>query len=190
MMYIRYILFTIASFTMELLGLFIVPIGLLFCINNREQGKDKHMPKLFWAWDNAEDGINYNVVNNFTGYEMLLNKNTSFYWRWNWLALRNRIYNFSKYVLGIYKKDLRLSFTGDIQVSDVGYPGCQRIDSIGHNNKKYFQIYWVYQYKWFPSRCFRLRLGWKLDSATDYAMHVLVVHPWKKFNVIQILAVE
>lgn len=127
-----------------LLGLILIPIGLLF-----EQ--DNHMPKLFWLWDNAKYGVNGGGFWRRTNGE-----NTSFWAKYKWLALRNPTYNSSKYLISHVSTGIQ-SVIGNPKVSRDGDEGW------------YFArdgFAWEYQYinayQLFGSRCIKLRAGWKI----------------------------
>ena len=178
-MYLRYALYILLDLIMTIIGLFIIPVGLLFCINDKRTGKDVHMGLLWWPWDNEWDGINY------LGY------GTGFWERWNWLAIRNHTRNFGAFVVGV-EKPLGYRTRGDPLTTDgligqaapdvpgSGHAGWKRLDT-SINGKDYFLFYLIYQYPFRKDKCLRLKLGWKLDTGTDRAEIVYTPNPWKGF---------
>ncbi len=155
-----------------LLGFVIVPIALLFC------KKDTYdLPKLFWLWGNAEDGINgFSTVSHFTGDP------SSFHSRYIWLASRNPVHNY-KLSLG---KDIDPSkvstkkIIGDVQTSDIGHPGFLYQELTDGT----WQLYWVKRY---GSKCIRLNVGYKIFDKMKYgkifkAQWVLSFSPFHPFR--------
>lgn len=83
---------TIVMYTAQLLGLFVVPVALLFC--SRE---DEHLPHWAYPWCNEWDSIN--GYSNRGHWEARWGSATRSYWpRFLWLAIRNRAANTSQWL--------------------------------------------------------------------------------------------
>lgn len=113
-------IFFIAQLIGMLLGLFIVPIMLMFGDWQPESRKKfttfhrerywmrEKFPKVFWPWDNIEDS---SVGDHRGWWDAYCYKGNAYLWRnrfW-WLAIRNPFNNFKRYVLGIDSREYNYS---------------------------------------------------------------------------------
>jgi len=137
-----------------LLGLVLIPIGLLF-------RKDNHMPRLFWLWDNDDHGVNG---------EGFFAKIVATWPKWMqhdfircfvWTAIRNPTFNFTTYLIGYRVKDTDVFVIADgsnLEVSRDGEPGWYFV-SVG----KAWEYQYIKPYKLFGrSFCVKMRYGWKI----------------------------
>lgn len=117
------------------IGLVVVPLGIKFGFKG-----------LLWLWGNGDHPDN--------GGEFWRNKcGDSFWCAYQWFALRNPTFNFSKYVIGVTHTGA-YSHVGDAYIGD----------------KKKGGSYWCYMGKlWeyyrivpYGKRCIRIRFGWKI----------------------------
>lgn len=142
---------------MMLIGLLVVGIALPF-------SKDDQLPWWAWPWgneDHGNDGDEFWIVKKGAG--------TGWWASYQWLALRNPTFNFSKYKLG-------LTSTGH-----TTYVGVPPLDAAGNSqigDKKgggwswvrmgwAWEFYYIKPYTIFGQRkCIRFRAGWKLFNKT------------------------
>ena len=150
-----------------ILGLIMVPIGLLFC--NKDS---QHMPKFFYPWDNDRDGINGDGTwdpttqtgSGWKGPEHTMGNYTSFWNRFRWLALRNPTNNFD-YTIGFPQtSDLKYTYTGNPNTSDAGTPGLLVVYAKKGPITVAYAFYLVYRYPFLKTRCLRLFFGWKIQD--------------------------
>ena len=167
---IKYLLLLPTSFLVDLSGLIVVPIALLFTPRDAN-----HLPHLFWPWDNDMEGINGDQY----WKQQYGDKVTHFYYRFLWLALRNPGNNFGYYCGWQQTRDCTYRYWGDTQVSNRNpyHPGW--IFVLGNNGKRgAFCFYAVWPS--LPGRCLRIFLGWKIhDMPKDdtYAQLVFGINP-------------
>lgn len=143
------------SFLVDLSGVFVVPIALLIGgLNNR-------LPSWAQRWDNDRDPFGDNArrppIEAATGLKKM-------WLRYLWLAWRNPGNNYS-YQLG-FKQIAGTVYvlTGDSQVSDQGYPGRKFVTAWQDGEAVAFDFYLVYRYPFWPAKCLRIRLGWKIED--------------------------
>lgn len=166
---IRYLVLVPLSFLVDLSGLVVVPVALLFT------GKQaNHLPRIFWPWDNDAEGINGDPY----WKQKYGDKVTSFCCRFVWLALRNPGNNFGYFCGWVQAEDSSYRHWGDPQVSNQPYhPGWLFV--LGDNcESKAFCFYAVWPS--FPGRCLRIFLGWKIhDMVKDgtRAQLVCIINP-------------
>ncbi|MBZ0093526.1 MAG: hypothetical protein K8F27_15065 [Sulfuricellaceae bacterium] len=167
---IRYLVLVPASFIVDLSGLIVVPIALLFTSKQAN-----HLPPLFWPWDNDTEGINGDAY----WKQKYGDRVTSFYCRFLWLAIRNPGNNFGYYCGWLQTPDCTYRHWGDPKISNQPYrPG--QLFVIGDNGKnRAFCLYVIWPS--LPGRCLRIFLGWKIhDMCKDgtAAQLVCVVNPF------------
>lgn len=125
------------------LGLAVVPIALMIGTN------DSHFYKLFWFWDNYNDGVFGGATPGFIG----------FWGGFIWAALRNPCSNWGKLVLGA-PQPVTLNIEGNTLIGD-GVGGMSGKYWITGGN--FWEYYLIKPYTLFGVRkCIRLRIGWKL----------------------------
>lgn len=137
---------------MMLLGLVVVAVALPFASNDQ-------LPKWGWPWDNADHGIDGDDF-------WIVSKGAGRGWwaSYQWLALRNPTFNFSKYILGLVATGeytytgTPLDANGESQIGDKTGPGwswCR----MGWA----WEFYYIKPYSIFGTRrCVRIRAGWKI----------------------------
>jgi hypothetical protein len=177
MIYLCWLILILLSWCVDALGLIMVPLALLGC-----RAKSEHLPVWAWPWDNDRDGINGDA-----GWRSATHANGNqarFGWRFVWLAIRNPGNNFG-YLLGIAQTaKLTYDFRGDRDTSDQGHPGHLSVDAFRDGRHVAFGHYYVYRYPCWPSRCLRVRIGWKLNDMLhdgSIAEIVCVVNPVMTF---------
>lgn len=154
---LRIVTLFMLSLAVDIAGWFLVPVGLLFC------GRDaQRLPRLFWPWDNDIEGINGDIY-----WRTDPAHHPDDYWRfwprYVWLAWRNPSNNFITFVLG-YTPDATTAWTesGDPLTEDQpnGHSGSYELNAL-HRGRRYPMFYLVRRYPFWPSKCFRLYVGWK-----------------------------
>ena len=149
-----------------LLGLVFVAIGLKY-------EKDNHLPKLLWLWDNAKYGCN---GGNFWLREN--GENTSFWAKYQWLALRNPTYNSSQFVLGYISSGI-YTIEGNKDVTRSGVAGYYWAREGWHWEYHLIKPFTVLGL----SLCFKFRAGWKLANKVAGERVSFVFTVWiYKFN--------
>lgn len=101
------------------------------------------------------------------------------YWKeLSWLGLRNPIYNFKLWTLGVIMLP-SYHFFGDDNIGDKLAGGSYKI-LMG----KFWEYYYIKPYTIFGSkRCIRLRFGWKLkNNMFAKAEFVFAFNPWKRYE--------
>lgn len=165
-----FIFFLCIDLPMTLLGLFMVPLGLLFCKKDSE-----HMPKLFWFWDNDRDGINGDGREptatdpgaGWKGNEHTQGNQQSMWNRFRWLAIRNPANNFG-YLIGFKQTaDVTYHSIGNPQTSDQGQSGTLFVVALKNNIIVSYAFYLVFQYPFAKSKCLRFFSGWKIQDNID-----------------------
>lgn len=149
------------------------------------------LPWYLWYFqtpDNSLDGDDY-AWKTKKPYPKTANKYQRWVNRFSWLH-RNKLYGFSAAVLGI-----NYDRVNDVYVRD-GNRWVNSVPSPGVNGlvKRYlyrdgkliaWQIYYIRQWKKYPTKCIRLNMGWKLASWEDhnfeYASFVFSPSPWMTF---------
>lgn len=168
--FFSFLFWLLADLPMMLLGLIMVPLGLLFC-----GPTTRNMPKLFWPWDNDAYGIDGDGTwdpatqtgSGWKGPEHTAGNYASFWNRFVWLAIRNATNNFD-YALGFPQKEgQEWKFIGDPTTTDGGVSGYVYVecrDTPGSWFPSAFSFYLVHQYAWLPSKCLRMYFGWKIHD--------------------------
>lgn len=166
---------------MTLLGLIVVPLALLFCGPESE-----HLPRWAWLWDNTETGINGDGDSTWgwRGPEHANGRESAFWWRFQWLALRNPANNWSYFVLGWgTSADTSYKVWGDPCTSNrnPGHPGWLYIEATeGERTYPCYYLVW----RWSTGRCLRIYLGWKnkgLGRDGSRVQFVWVINPVMTF---------
>lgn len=156
----------------EIAGLVIVPIALLFCDRESE-----HLPKWAAWWDEPVYGINGDV-------DWIRHHATdpqSYYWRWRWL-MRNRAVGWSTKIgielhhggAGRYRlafEDL-LFVIGEADMGDrpivpadqpVGREGFIGYTLLSAERGDRSSFYWIWKWPGID-RCVRVYVGWKMNE--------------------------
>lgn len=167
---IRYLILVPLSFLVDLSGLVVVPIALLFTTK-----ESNHLLPIFWPWDNAAEGINGDPY----WKEKYGDKVTSFCCRFVWLAIRNPGNNFGYFCGWLQAPDSTYRYWGDPHISNQPYhPGTLFV--LGNNGKSgAFCFYAIWPS--LPGRCLRIFLGWKIhDMVKDgtRAQLVCIINPF------------
>jgi len=169
--------FFILQMIMTFLGILVVPVALLFkpqdfnppnCIAVRPNHK---LHKLYWLWDNDDDGIDGDVwyasdsahqswsnpsdlpVSVIDGkYVLNFKYDPGFFTRFWWLAMRNPCHNFMTRVIGINGKYITKKIIHyDVDVGDqIGKEGFTYVEvhTREHSgDKMYPMYYWVWGYR-------------------------------------------
>lgn len=187
--------FILCELPIELLGLLVVPVALLFCTE-----KSEHLP--MWArwFDELDYGINGDPP--WQGPEHADGHQREYAWRWKWL-MRNRTNGWSKLVTGVKTSDISaLYFLGDRATSNSpGHAGYLRVRVITNEGVEYREHYLINH--WTNKLCLRVRIGHKfldlvpesvgvcadeievpLDTSRgrDYCQFVFVTNPVMSFK--------
>jgi len=179
----------LALVVLDVLGLVVVPVALLFTTDT-----DRQLPWWAWAWSNAQDGINGD-----SGWQRRWGgvKAVQRFWpRFVWLALRNRSHNARRFWFGISPAQpvWRRAWT-----VDAGYSTGPRTmanapsDTDGVTGIEWirtpwaFQLYIVVRWPCAKHRCVRVLLGWKLWHVVraERAGIAFMVHPWFKYGYVK-----
>lgn len=171
-----FILFAI-TLPLEILGLVLVPLGLIFQRHYR-------LPTILKWFDNADVWLGRNSET----YELVVNTG-SFLEKYHWLALRNPINYFGYAVLGVKQDTLRsrVQIEGDIRVGD----GAENVPGFLYqefydfdNNKDIYEYYYIH--KWSATKCFRFRMGHKIGRTVlgdvSAIQYVFVIQPYKDYH--------
>lgn len=161
MIYLKWFVFLIVNLVTNILNYPAVPFVVPFA------SKDGWLPdwlNWFQTPDNSLDGDLGWQKTHARGH----------YWnrvRWLW---RNKLYGFSRAVLSVRYAPANGDYgtlTGD---PDIGNQG--QLAKSGtyfkllydcKSNIKGFEKYYIRQWKWWPSKCVRILIGWKLPDASD-----------------------
>ena len=176
----------------KVLGVFIIPIALLFRKPTHFKGveeqylgwKPMRLPKIFFMWDNVTTGTMGNFGWTKKSYNPWFYKTpTSFWSQWYWLALRNPCN-------GLYGTKLFQCIQADCEVSHIGKDlvdnykyGWQFIVAKGAS-RTYTGLYIYFPYTKSPkSRCLELRVGYKLlptePNRTIPIGITMIINPFK-----------
>jgi hypothetical protein len=148
MIYVKYLILVLLDWLLAILGLVIVPIALLFTPR-----KATNLPRWAWLWDNDVDGLNGD-----SGWQDKHPETySSFFWRFWWLAIRNRTTNFGRRIAG-YTLTTQPFFKGNPFIGNgKGKPTGWTFIWVP---REAFCFYLVAP--WFNGKkCLRIYLGWK-----------------------------
>lgn len=160
---------------MMLIGLLVIGIALPF-------SKDDQLPRWAWPWGNADHGND--------GDSFWINEKGAGRGWWasyQWLALRNPTFNFSKYVLGLvatgawrYSGVPPLDANGQSQIGDKKGPGWSWIRMGWAWEFYYVRPYTAFGYR----RCVRFRAGWKLFNKPkgERCQFVFAINPMMSYS--------
>lgn len=154
-MYIHWAILAPISFFMAIFGRIISPI-LPFFVQS-----DGYLPKWLWWFqtpDNPCDGDSAHWERH-PGTDACSTYKRRVAWFW-----RNVCYGFDIEVLGIKKEEGDiLHFKGDEETGNNPVHNGYEWRILERNDKNIaFQLYFVYQYPFWKSRCIRGNMGWKL----------------------------
>ena len=163
--FVSFLIKLLYDLPLMILGLFIIPVGLLFEKNN-------HLPTLCWLWDNDKYGCNGGDF-----WKRTRGENTSFISKFIWLALRNPTYNSSRYVLGTTSSGI-ISFYGNERVSRNTEEGWYWAED---GWKWEFHYIKAYNNK---TKCIKFRAGWKIMNKMkgDVCSFVFSPNPFVKYS--------
>lgn len=166
------------SLGVELAGLFVVPVALLQCSKESE-----HLPAWAWRWNEPVYGINGDRY--WRGPEHANGKERSFWWRYKWLAIRNRAVAYScsiGYKLDLYHyhgdylntyilpKDEYVGARGQYPFPSDQPKGREgaailRVMRAPYDDSKDILHTILYVKRWpGTNRCLRVQIGWKLQE--------------------------
>ena len=138
---------------------------------------DNMLPTWLWLWQTPD----CDAIGSGEGGMLWTRKYSRWFQCMVWLC-RNSCYGFAWYVLGAKVPENKVvRLYGNLETNNKPYASGWRI-FVAENCWEFF---WVFPT--FPGRCFRARLGWKLDRwfAGNYslsAQFVCSVNPWKTRN--------
>jgi len=177
---------------LELIGLLILAVVLLFTPKGAIQLPSVFGYKPFKWWDNYEsyvmshndpdlDGLagpdyylrreNIDLENFFTRYRARL----------NWLGVRNPANYFHYVAMGAKMKPMYVNTTQIPPLVDIDREGGKE-ESFTLDGK-YFEYYYVLPYSFKPTHALRLRWGWKISSAyRPLQQWVFVINPFFKLG--------
>jgi hypothetical protein len=170
----RWPLLVLAHLFLRVVGLF-----LLAGVLARLPDTARRLP--MWAvwWDNYTDGIDGDPDHRdrrAKGWSV-------FRRRWVWLAWRNPVHNWSRYV-GCVQSQCEVVHFGAEPSDYHGRAGRLVSFAFSPDGRWYWQEYGIKQWPGLQ-RCVRWRVGWKLKptaDATYIAALVYYVHPFKRFG--------
>jgi hypothetical protein len=171
MIYLRYIKLAFASISLTIIGVFVVPLLLLYV------GPLAPLPKWASWFDNDIEPLgDYSrkpAILAATGLKRI-------WLRYVWLGWRNPANNFGVAMAVNRVASDTLEKTGNQLTSDQGEQGWKLNKLMNGERVVAFEYYYIKAYKLFGSRCLRVRLGWKLDDSP--ARLVCVVNPLMTFT--------
>jgi len=176
-MIVSWILMLVIRIPLMLMGFVIVPIGLLFKVEDESTIKpfsdsrwntDRNwmlvtLPKILWIWSNDRDG----ALGDKRGWWDANCKSGNardFFSMYHWMAIRNPVNNM-RFVKGIscnasLGKTERL-LGQDIVKDKVGFSGFQLLKNTGPTFR-YYHLYWVKENKDDPTKALIVRMGHKI----------------------------
>lgn len=137
-------------------------------------GKDNKLPEWLWLWQTPDDdaiGSNEHAMDWTRSYPLWFQCMV-------WLC-RNSAYGFAWYVMGAKVPDNKeVKVFGNLNVNNTPYCSGWRILKADNAWELFFVC------SSFPNKCFRARLGWKLDrwyngNFSMPAQFVCSINPWK-----------
>lgn len=151
--FLQFLLTFLIELPAIILGLFLVPIGLLFLkpegksvpyTKYPEMGSWKliRLPKWLYPWDNSIDG----VLGDRRGWWANETKDWNPYVAmWWWMAVRNPANQLKRFILTCDVSRCLVSvYKGQEFVDDeIGYTGFQILQAERDDGKKYYQLYYV-----------------------------------------------
>ena len=184
MVYFKWTVFLIINLVTSVINYPVTPIAVLFATKNNK------LPLWLSYLDTPDNTLDGDFGwQTKKPYPKEVNKYQRWVNRFSWLH-RNKLYGFGAAVLGIdYDR------VNDVYVRD-GNRWVNSVPSPGVNGlvKRYlyrdgkliaWQIYYIRQWKKYPTKCIRLNMGWKLASWEDhnfeYASFVFSPSPWMTF---------
>jgi hypothetical protein len=182
----------LSGILLKILGVFIVPIALLFSkdttLDVKEQytgWKPMRLPKMFSIWDNLTYGTMGNYGWTKKAYNPWFYKNpTGFLSQWYWLAIRNPANGLNGLeFLRCIQSECEIGYKGK-PIIDNGKYGYQFVWAESKAGKTYTGLYLYFPYtKSAKSRCLELRLGFKIiPSEADRTRPVgltFIINPFK-----------
>jgi len=195
----RFLIFLLASWVVELLGLVVVPLALPFrrVIEGTRQKFAEYvgwwelvrLPAWALWWDNPYDGM----LGDKRGW---WNKRTgdcrTLWSMFKWAAIRNPANHFSRHVIGCDVSDCKIAklHGHDVVSEEPGLRQWQLLCALDNRGRRYFRFYLCFAYKRWPDHGLMIDLGWKIKlshngTASDarpqdrYKGLVCVISPWK-----------
>ena len=177
---------------LELIGLPILAVVLLFTPKEAVQLPSIFGYKLFRFWDNYESYVldhNDPDLDGLAGpdyYRKRENLNldnyfTRWYNRLNWLGIRNPANYFHYVAMGAVMDGKPVLTVQDPPFVDIDKEGGKQ-RSVTHDGK-YFEYYYVLPYRFKSTHALRLRWGWKISSShRPLQQWVFVINPFFKLG--------
>lgn len=184
---------------LQLLGIIIVPIELLFHLKDTRTINCLDQ-RLFFKWfDNGDELDRKYGLNGDIGYQNSKgNPKTPFKLylsRLTWLAFRNPVNYFQYNILGVKVKYLGEVILHDnyiqrlkqdnafLEVSDWSEAGKRKVET----STGFWEYYIVYKYPFNHKKCFRARIGHKLGhfpliQPRSTVQWVCAIQPWKDYR--------
>jgi len=202
---IKSLLLAILKLLLFVIGIVILPIGLLFREEFPETQKPftkyppgnwmmVRVPTWMKWWDNLSDG----ALGDKRGWWDNWTKDnygkpcTAFYSMYMWLAFRNPVNYFSRCVAGIDVSTCKISkvFGDDVVTEDPGTKQYQLLEAVDSNNTKYKRFFLCRAYNSNPTKALLVDIGWKIklehnkvtsDSpdSEKFKGIVFTISPWK-----------
>lgn len=174
----RWLLLVLYHLVLTIVGL-IVLVPLLL----RLPATARRLPMWAARWDNYTDGIDGDPP-----YQAATAGWSMFRRRYNWLAWRNKVHNWSRYV-GCVQGTAVLTQVGRYPSDYHGREGRVLTVAIGEDGRAFWQDYGCWKWPGL-NRCVRWRFGWKFREVTPddplpagyIAALVYFVHPFKRFG--------
>lgn len=198
----RYICYFFISLVVEFLGLFVVPVFLLFSKTDESTRKqftqypqygDWVFENFSGPWGNPSDGARGDKRGWFANW--CVEKGItypSFLAKYIWLAIRNPANYFNRITAGCdLSKVVIVKKWGDaVVVEKTGIGGSQLLVT---DDGKYFRLFICLPYWFDPSHAFEIDLGWKIklshngtlptaDVGDRYKGLVSLITPWKDIS--------
>ncbi len=148
-------IFLFVCLPLMLLGIPMVAIGLSLIYNS-----DLKLPWFCRWWDNAD----LYTARNTTSYKEICLRGK--WTRYCWLAFRNPMNYFDYAYLGLKWFGNEVYTHYDPKNNDVGdgtRSGFKYIEVV-HGREVYYEYYLIYQFPFWPEKCFRYRMGWKIGD--------------------------
>lgn len=165
MTYALWAVLILASFIVDLFGLFIVPFAIWASDGER-------LPGWAWIWDNDKEPLG--DVDRKAAIDAANGMWRGFL-RWRWLCLRNPGHNFGYLVGFVQGPNVIYTWSGDRATSDQGHAGVLNVSADRDGELASFCYYRVW--RWMPGRCLRIMVGWKIHDNVDEAQRA--INAWK-----------
>lgn len=186
------IIWLLITLPLELVGLLVLSVVLLFTSEKAVQLPSVFGHKLFKWWDNHESYFmmqNHPDLDGLSGptyYRDREGLNLRDYWprylaRLRWLGIRNPLNYFQYRVIGAIMDTSHVFVTQTPPFEDINRVG-GKIEAKTLNGR-YYEYYYVIPYKFWNGRAMRVRWGWKISSSwRPLQQFVFVLNPFFKLG--------